>query len=179
VALFSGIVKLDAAGKGLIKFEVPDYNGRLRLMAVAWDHQNVGAAEADLVVRDPVVALASAARFLAPGDNSAVSLSLQNVAGAAGIYEIDLSASENLRLTGETHLTVELAKGASHDWRAGVQGLSVGEGKVTIAMKGPDGFALTRDVNLPVRPAQAAIRQTLTQRLLPGGAAEGIGQCPG
>ena len=60
-------------------------------------------------------ALASAARFLAPGDNSAVSLSLQNVAGAAGIYEIDLSASENLRLTGETHLTVELAKGARHD----------------------------------------------------------------
>ncbi len=75
VALFSGIVKLDAAGKAVIKFEVPDYNGRLRLMAIAWDDQNVGAAEAGLIVRDPVVALASAARFLAPGDNSAVSLS--------------------------------------------------------------------------------------------------------
>ena len=168
VALFSGIVKLDADGKALIKFEVPDYNGRLRLMAVAWDKQNVGAAEADLIVRDPVVALASAARFLAPGDDSAVTLSLQNVEGTAGIYEIDLTASENLRLTGETHLTVELAKGASHNWRAGIQGLRVGEGKVTMTMKGPDGFALTRDVNLPVRPAQAAISQTLTQRLLPG-----------
>jgi alpha-2-macroglobulin len=138
------------------------------LMAVAWDEQNVGATDADLIVRDPVVALASAARFLAPGDNSAVSLSLQNVEGAAGAYEIDLTASANLRLTGETHLTVDLAKGASHDWRIGIQGLSVGEGHVTVAMKGPEGFALTRDVNLPVRPSQPAISQTLTQRLLPG-----------
>lgn len=168
VALFSGIVKLDGQGKALIKFEVPDYNGRLRLMAVAWDDQNVGAAEAGLIVRDPVVALASAARFLAPGDNSAVSLSMQNVDGAAGAYEIDLAATDNLRLTGETHLSVDLAKGASHDWRVGIQGLSVGEGTVTVAMKGPDGFALTRQVNLPVRPAQAAISQTLTQHLLPG-----------
>lgn len=168
VALFSGIVKLDAAGKAVIKFEVPDYNGRLRLMAIAWDDQNVGAAEAGLIVRDPVVALASAARFLAPGDNSAVSLSMQNVEGAAGTYEIDLTASDNLRLTGDTHLSVDLAKGASHDWRVGIQGLAVGEGSVDIAMKGPDGFALTRKVNLPVRPAQAAISQTLTERLLPG-----------
>lgn len=168
VALFSGIVKLDEAGKAVIKFEVPDYNGRLRLMAIAWDEQNVGTAEAGLIVRDPVVALASAARFLAPGDNSAVSLSMQNVEGAAGTYEIDLTASDNLRLTGETHLSVDLAKGASHDWRVGIQGLAVGEGSVDIAMKGPEGFALTRKVNLPVRPAQAAISQTLTERLLPG-----------
>lgn len=168
VALFSGIVQLDAEGKATIKFEVPDYNGRLRLMAVAWDDQNTGAAEAPLIVRDPVVALASAARFLAPGDNSNVSLSIQNVEGAAGIYQIDLTSTDNLRLTGEKHLEVELTKGASHDWRTGVQGLAVGEGNVTMTMKGPDGFALTRVINLPVRPGQAAISQTLTQRLLPG-----------
>ncbi len=55
---------------------------------------------------------------------------MQNVEGAAGTYEIDLTASDNLRLTGETHLSVELAKGASHDWRVGIQGLAVGEGSV-------------------------------------------------
>jgi uncharacterized protein YfaS (alpha-2-macroglobulin family) len=168
VALFSGIVKLDAAGKATVKFEVPDYNGRLRLMAVAWDDQNVGAAEAPLIVRDPIVALASAARFLAPGDNSNVSLSLQNVEAASGTYEIDLTASDNLRLTGETHLSVDLTKGAGKDWRTGVQALAVGEGHLTMTMKGPDGFALTHEINLPVRPAQAAISQTLTERLLPG-----------
>ncbi|WP_374383616.1 MG2 domain-containing protein [Dongia sp.] len=170
VALFSGIVKLDAAGKATVSFEVPDYNGRLRLMAVAWDGQNVGATEAPLVVRDPVVALSSAARFLAPGDNSNVSLSLQNVEGAAGTYTIDLTASDNLRLTGETRLTVDLAPGASHDWRTGVQALAVGEGHITMNMQGPGGFSLTRDVNLPVRAAQPAISQTLTQRLLPDAA---------
>src|SRR5262249_29918540 len=56
VALYSGVVKLDASGAAKIHLEIPDYNGRLRLMAVAWDADKVGAADAGLVVRDPVVA---------------------------------------------------------------------------------------------------------------------------
>src|SRR5690606_29376994 len=36
VALFSGIVKLDDQGRTVISLDIPDYNGRLRLMAVAW-----------------------------------------------------------------------------------------------------------------------------------------------
>jgi len=32
VALFSGLVKLDDTGKATIRLEIPDYNGRLRLM---------------------------------------------------------------------------------------------------------------------------------------------------
>jgi hypothetical protein len=74
VALYSGLVEVGKDGKATVAFDIPDYNGRLRLMAVAYDAQNVGWAEAGLVVRDPVIAEISAPRFLAPGDKSNLSL---------------------------------------------------------------------------------------------------------
>jgi uncharacterized protein YfaS (alpha-2-macroglobulin family) len=168
VALFSGIVELDAEGKAIIPLEVPDYNGRLRLMAVAWDSVNVGATEAGLVVRDPVVTLATAPRFLAPSDKGSLSFAIQNVAGAAGLYAIKLTASDNLRLTGESNWSQELAIGAGGEWRVDLAAAGLGDGYVDMQLTGPDNFALSRRIDVPVRAAQAAVTQTLTQRLLPG-----------
>lgn len=168
VALFSGIVELDAEGKVVIPLDVPDYNGRLRLMAVAWDSANVGAAEAGLVVRDPVVTLATAPRFLAPSDKGSLSFAVQNVAGGAGLYAIKLSASDNLRLTGETNWSKELAVGASAEWRVDLAAAGLGDGYVEMSLTGPDNFTLSRRIDVPVRAAQPAVTQTLTQRLLPG-----------
>ena len=39
VALFSGIVRLDADGAAKIHFDIPDFQGQLRLMAVAFSAQ--------------------------------------------------------------------------------------------------------------------------------------------
>jgi uncharacterized protein YfaS (alpha-2-macroglobulin family) len=111
VALFSGLVKLDDAGRTTVKFDIPDYNGRLRLMAVAWDGANVGAAEAGLVVRDPVVVLSSTPRFLAPGDQSAFSVSIQNLDAAAGGYHVVLEASDAVQLGDGAVFDAELKVG--------------------------------------------------------------------
>ena len=53
-----------------ISVPVPDFNGTLRLMAMAWTQDGVGHAEKDVLVRDPVVVTASLPHFLAPGDQS-------------------------------------------------------------------------------------------------------------
>src|SRR5262249_10482515 len=92
VALVSGLVALDGAGRAKIPFQVPDFNGELRLMAVAFDATKLGRAEARLTVRDAVVSDVTLPRFLAPGDQSRIALSLHNVEGAAGDYEARLEA---------------------------------------------------------------------------------------
>src|SRR5690606_953772 len=65
-SLFSGIVRPDGNGRARVQLEVPDFAGRLRVMAVAWDGERVGDAETQVVVRDPVVADLGLPRFLAP-----------------------------------------------------------------------------------------------------------------
>jgi uncharacterized protein YfaS (alpha-2-macroglobulin family) len=76
VAFFSGPVTVDETGRAEVEFQLPDFNGTVRLMAVAWSPKAVGQAEADVVVRDPVVMSASLPRFLAPGDTSRLLLEL-------------------------------------------------------------------------------------------------------
>ena len=168
VALFSGIVQLDDAGKATVKFDIPDYNGRLRLMAVAWDGANVGAAEAGLVVRDPVVVLSSTPRFLAPGDRSAFSLSIQNLDAAAGLYHVVLSASDAVQLGDGAVFDADLKVGDTVNKAIPMLGRTLGTGKVTMTVTGPGNFTLTHDITVPVRPAQTPMSQTLSRVLQPG-----------
>ncbi len=44
VALWSGVVEPGMDGKAVIKLPAPDFNGELRLMAVAWTDTAVGSA---------------------------------------------------------------------------------------------------------------------------------------
>jgi len=92
VALFSGFIQVDAQGHASVPIEVPDFEGELRLMAVAFDRHKVGEAEAHLTVRDPVVSDVVLPRFLAPRDQSRLSLSLHNLDGKPGDYRAAFTA---------------------------------------------------------------------------------------
>ncbi|TIP21135.1 MAG: hypothetical protein E5X90_16565, partial [Mesorhizobium sp.] len=76
VAFFSGPVELDANGKARIDFDIPQFNGTVRVMAVAWTKEAVGHAQTDVIVRDPVVITAGLPRFLAPGDAATMRLDI-------------------------------------------------------------------------------------------------------
>ena len=82
VALFSGIVKVGAGGVASIVLDVPDFNGSLRLMAVAWSANKLGHSDKMLIVRDPVVADILLPRFMAPGYATNAAHNLDNVVGA-------------------------------------------------------------------------------------------------
>ncbi len=90
LALFSGVVKLDAEGKATVKFDLPAFNGAVRLAAVAWSKDKVGSAEADVTVRDSIVVAATLPRFLDVGDRSQMHVEIDNVEGEAGDYTLDL-----------------------------------------------------------------------------------------
>src|SRR6202012_1737352 len=84
VALFSGLVKVGADGNAQGPLDVPDFNGELRLMVVAFSQNKVGEASRPLTVRDPIVADIVLPRFLAPGDRAPAALNMNNVEGANG-----------------------------------------------------------------------------------------------
>src|SRR5262249_38593522 len=70
LALFSGIVKVGTDGAAKVEFQMPDFNGTVRLAAVAWSGDKVGSASKDVLVRDPVALTVSAPRFLTLGDQA-------------------------------------------------------------------------------------------------------------
>ncbi len=44
VALFSGIVKVGSDGTVNVEFALPDFNGTVHVMAVAWSKDKIGTA---------------------------------------------------------------------------------------------------------------------------------------
>ncbi|MGH6940403.1 MG2 domain-containing protein [Hypericibacter sp.] len=168
VALFSGPVKLDADGKATISLDVPDYNGRLRLMAVAWNGDKVGAVETPLVVRDPLVALIATPRFLAPGDRSTLTVSLQNMEAPAGTYHVAITSDDVFQLGEGATSDHDLAQGTAAVLTIPLLGHTVGTGHITVAIEGPEGFKLDRQIVLGVRPAQLPEVQRVAHQLAPG-----------
>lgn len=168
VSLFSGPIAVGQGGAAKIGLDIPDYSGRLRLMAVAYDDKNVGAAEAGLVVHDPIIADVSVPRFLAPGDRSTLSLSLRDIDAADGTYDVAVQAADDVQLGDGASFSVNLKAGDHVDRRIPMLGNRLGAGHITVTISGPNGFKLSHDVLVPVRPAQLPITDSRYSSLNPG-----------
>jgi uncharacterized protein YfaS (alpha-2-macroglobulin family) len=93
VAFFTGPVTVGADGMARAGFDLPSFNGTVRVMAVAWSKTGVGQAQADVLVRDPVVVTASLPRFLSPGDESRLLLEVVHATGPSGRMGLDVSSA--------------------------------------------------------------------------------------
>ncbi|WP_449231140.1 alpha-2-macroglobulin family protein [Azospirillum doebereinerae] len=167
VSLFKGPVKVGADGIARIAFDVPDFNGELRVMAVAYSRNRVGSAAKPVTVRDPLVADAILPRFLAPGDDSRVTLSLHNVEAAAGTYAVNVVGRDAVAVEGGS-LSVPLEKGERKTLIVPLKGLSAGIGQVALSVKGPENLAITHEYGITVRPARAVETQFVTRQVAPG-----------
>ena len=98
VSLWSGFVKTDGNGRGTVQFKLPQFNGTLRLMAVAFAGGDYGGTEAYLTVREPIVLTPTFPRFLAGGDKVRVPVTLFNGTGADGEFTVELQASGDIQL---------------------------------------------------------------------------------
>ncbi len=78
VAFWSGPLVVDQSGSVSVSFDVPEFQGALRLMAVASKDRRFGSAEAFTRVRSPLVLTPTLPRFLAPGDEVLVPVTLRN-----------------------------------------------------------------------------------------------------
>lgn len=167
VSLFSGVVTVGKGGRVTVPLEVPDFNGRLRLMAVAWSKSAVGSSETDMTVRDPVVSQVTLPRFLAPGDDARVTVSIHNVDGPVGDYKVTFNAAGAVGMEGGGK-PFQMARDAKRDLTWSLTGVGVGVGDLTLTIEGPDGLKLARDWQIAVRPAQAVTSRQISSRIMSG-----------
>lgn len=102
ISLWSGFVQTDGRGRGTVQFKIPQFNGKLRLMAVAFAGANYGATEVYLTVREPIVLTPTFPRFLAGGDKLRVPVTLFNGTGEAGEFTVELQAEGAVQLLSAT-----------------------------------------------------------------------------
>jgi len=170
VALFSGVVALDGAGRASIPVTMPDFNGRLRLMAIAFDAKATGSASTAMIVRDPVVAELALPRFLAPGDEAQATLSVDIPdKTTTGRLEVSLTTTGPVMLTEPLAFDIETSSNGRQrrgiTLRAGEPGIA----KLVLAVSGANGIDIKREWRLTIRPAEAHATLRKRRKLSPGG----------
>jgi hypothetical protein len=158
VALFSGIVKVGSGGVTQVPIDVPDFNGELRLMVVAWSGKKLGHADRPLTVRDPVVADIVLPRFLAPGDHAQAALNMNNVEGGAGTYVATITGGGPVSVpNGKVVVQQALHVGQRALVPVAINGSGLGVGSVALRVTGPGGFSVARSWQIEVRAPQLDI----------------------
>ena len=168
VTLFTPPRQAGADGVAEIPLDLPDFNGQVRLMAVAWSGDRLGAAHADILVRDALVAEPLLPRFLAPGDQARVTVLLNNLDLAAGEDVATLSVAGPLALAGPARLAATLAPGARALPGTLLAATGAGRGIIRLDVTGPGGFHIQRETAITIRPARGAVTTVAGRELPPG-----------
>jgi len=137
-----------------VQFDLPQFTGSLRVMAVAWSQQAVGQAVQDIVVREPVVMLPSLPKFLAPGDHSRLQLAIDNTEGAAGNYRLQIEGSQSvLPVQTSEDRTIRLERGQKRILSVSIQAIKPGMGQLLVRLTQPSGEVYQQQLFVPVRSA--------------------------
>ncbi len=98
VSLWSGMMETDADGTGSVRFKIPQFNGSLRIMAVAFAGADFGSAAKEIKVRAPVILTPTFPRFLTGGDQIRVPVSIYNGTDNTSEFNVKLQVSGPIKL---------------------------------------------------------------------------------
>jgi uncharacterized protein YfaS (alpha-2-macroglobulin family) len=151
LSFWSGLRKTDGSGNAEFSFDVPQFSGQVRLMAVGLKEERFGSAEGTIQVADPVVISTALPRFLSPGDTALVPVTLTNTTTRSSTGTATLSLNGPLQLAGPASQTVSLAPNSEARAYFRVIATTLGIGKVTVKVSAL-GEGFTDVTELSVRP---------------------------
>lgn len=163
VSLWSGILTLNKAKEAEVSLEIPQFNGTLRLMAVAIDGDKVGAVQDKRIVRDPVVLTPTFPRFVAPGDKFTVPVSVFNGTREDGQFQLALAVDGPVAVAGPARQSLHLAAGEEKSLLFNLEAAeATGKVRFTLTASGKNNLLVEHTEELPVRPPAPFTRRLFT-----------------
>lgn len=93
VDLFAGPVAFDASGKAVVHVDIPDFNGSMRVSALAFSEDRFGSADGQVTVRAPLVVEPGTPRVMAGGDKARITIDLKNMSGKDGVAKVTVNGT--------------------------------------------------------------------------------------
>jgi len=152
--LYAGALTTDDKGIARASFVVPEYIGELRIMAAVAGDGAFGNAEKALPVKSPVMARASWPRFLAPGDQFDVPVTLFNRTANGGAISVELSGSDHIRPADTRPVEAEVSAGGEKTVAVRMRTGDIGKANIRLTARLGD-ESYSESLEIPVRPAAA------------------------
>ncbi len=133
VVVFDGPFHLKKGEKQTHYLEMPNYNGRVRVMVVAGDGEAYGNAEKSVLVRKPLMLLGTLPRVIGTGEEMTVPATVFAMKDGIGDVKVSIKVSDNMEIVGGATQTLNFSKISDKQakFRIRVKG-APGTGRVTI-----------------------------------------------
>ncbi|MBS1948425.1 MAG: alpha-2-macroglobulin family protein [Bacteroidetes bacterium] len=173
MSYWSGLKKTNSNGEAEFEFDIPQFSGEVRLMAVSYKNQSFGSADKTMTVADPIVLSTTLPRFLSPNDEAIVPVTITNTTLKNVTASAIIKASGPVKILGQARQTFVLLPNSESRLTFSVIGQpEIGLGKVTIEVNGlSEKFIDETDIS--VRPA-ASLQKTTGSGFVKGGATVSI-----
>jgi alpha-2-macroglobulin len=169
VAIWSGIVKTGIGGEATFEFDIPQFSGDLRIMAVAYKDDAFGSANKNMKVADPLVISTALPRFASPNDEIQVPVNITNTTKQAANVTATVSLSGGLSVVGNTSQTLMIpAEKEGRAYFAVKAAPSIGNATVNVVVNGLK-EKFTEKIELTVRPT-TSLMKTFASGVVNGGA---------
>ncbi len=158
LSYWSGIKRTNANGEVTIDLKLPQFNGEVRIMAVAYKGDRFGSADMPMKVADDIVLQPSIPRVLSVGDTLVMPVSVMNTTGEAGSAQVKVDVEGPIELISDRSRAVRLAANGTETTYFTLVGKSeVGTGKITMTTTGLD--KVQEEIEIAVRPISPYIRK--------------------
>ena len=108
LSYWSGIKKASGSGVAEFEFDIPQFSGEVRLMAVAFKDERFGSSESAMKVADPIVLSSALPRFMSPGDTVLVPVTISNTTSRAATGQAVLTASGPAKILGSASQNISI-----------------------------------------------------------------------
>ncbi len=159
LSIWSGIRKTNSKGIVKVKLNIPQFNGEVRLMAVAYSGKRFGNAEKKMKVSDDLIIEPEIPRFLSTNDDLHSNVSLINTTGKDGKVSVTCKVEGPLKVVSEATKTVNVPANSTASVTFDISANeNIGKGKIIFTSKG---FANIKDeIEIGVRPVSPLVSET-------------------
>ncbi len=147
LAIHKMVVDADDQGKAMFHLDLPDFDGRVRLMAIAHTDRDFGSGHREMILASPVVVQVTMPRFLACGDQANIMLDINNLTDISQTLTLDAEISGPISFTGETRQVITLAASQHTGIKLPVQaGTLTGRSYITCRISGIQGQGISPEI---------------------------------
>ncbi|HEY4209373.1 MAG TPA: MG2 domain-containing protein, partial [Puia sp.] len=173
VSYWSGIAKTNGSGEAEFEFDIPQFSGEVRLMAVAYKNEQFGSKESAMTVADPIVLSSALPRFLSPGDTVTMPVTITNTTSSPATANAHVKVGGAVRVAGDDEQSLSIP--ANSEGRALFQIVAppaIGVGKVTVEVASM-GEHFTDETEIGVRPS-SPLQKITDAGSVAGGASQAL-----
>lgn len=159
LSYWSGIKQTDSNGEVIVSLNIPQFNGEVRLMAVAYTGSRFGSAGERMKVADDIIIEPQIPRFLAVNDSLVMPVTIINTTSKTANVKINLNVEGPLAITSGTKESVSIGPNSTGVAIFGIKAAEqVGAGKIVIETSGTS--KVKEEIDIAVRPISPLIVET-------------------